>query len=193
MKKKLYAMVRTSVTNTTHADLGHERRVDQESQLKMAHAKKKWLIDYQVEREKKREYVLQHVAANGLDVGKLQQKIQASKNAIIPSLDDIDMTELTNLVDELRHEDELLAQENLDQIDSNKTGGSGGDNSDTTSSIALFDKLQEKEDKELDDSVSSVRSSNSFRSMSTRKSKLTVLNQKAYSQIYVTDVYQLIT
>jgi hypothetical protein len=29
--------------------------------------------------------------------------------------------------------------------------------------------------------------------MSTRKAKLTVLNQKAYSQIYVQDVYQLIT
>ena len=55
--------------------------------------------------------------------------------------------------------------------------------------MALFDKLQEKEDKELDDSVSSVRSSNSFRSMSTRKGKLTVLNKKAYSQIYVADVY----
>lgn len=61
------------------------------------------------------------------------------------------------------------------------------------SAVALFDKLQEKEDKELDDSVSSVRSSNSFRSMNTRKSKLTVLNKKAYAQIYVADVYQLIT
>ena len=59
--------------------------------------------------------------------------------------------------------------------------------------MALFDKLQEKEDKELDDSVSSVRSSNSFRSMSTRKANLTVLNKKAYAQIYVADVYQLIT
>ena len=59
--------------------------------------------------------------------------------------------------------------------------------------MALFDKLPEKEDKELDDSVSSVRSSNSFRSMSTRKAKLTILNKKAYSQIYVADVYQLIT
>lgn len=51
----------------------------------------------------------------------------------------------------------------------------------------------EKEDKELDDSVSSVRSSNSFRSMSTKKSKLTVLNKKAYAQLYVSEVYQLIT
>jgi len=53
--------------------------------------------------------------------------------------------------------------------------------------------LNAKEDKELDDSVSSVMSSNSFRSVSTRKAKTTILNQKAYSQIYVSDVYQLIT
>lgn len=82
------------------------------------------------------------------------------------------------------------------QIDSSgKTGenGGSGDNSDTKSNQALFDKLQAKEDQELDDSVSSVRSSNSFRSFSTRKAKLTVLNQKACAQIYVSDVYQLIT
>jgi len=47
---------------------------------------------------------------------------------------------------------------------------------DTKSHLALFDKLQEKEDKELDDAASSVRSSNSFRSVSTRKAKLTLLN-----------------
>jgi hypothetical protein len=57
----------------------------------------------------------------------------------------------------------------------------------------LFDKLQAKEDQELDDSVSSVLSSNSFRSVTTRKAKLTQLNQKAHAQIYVQDVYQLIT
>lgn len=112
--KNLYAMVKTSVSNTTHADLGHERKVNQDAQLKMAHAKQKWLIEYQVEREKKREYVRQHVAAHGLDAGKLQQKIQESKGSIIPSLDDIDMTELANLVDELRHEDEMLAQQTPD-------------------------------------------------------------------------------
>lgn len=55
------------------------------------------------------------------------------------------------------------------------------DSTSVNSQIALFDKLMEKEDKELDDSVSSVRSSNSFRSMSTRKSKLTLLNKKAYA------------
>lgn len=61
------------------------------------------------------------------------------------------------------------------------------DNSDAKSAIALFDKLQEKEDQELDDSVSSVQSSNSFRTASTRKAKLTLLNQKAYAQIYVAE------
>ena len=105
------------------------------------------------------------------------------------------MTELQNLVEELQQEENMHFANDGDekpQIDSSKNGGSG-DNSDATSAIALFDKLQAKEDKELDDSVSSVRSSNSFRSMNTRKAKLTVLNQKAYAQIYVTDVYQLIT
>jgi hypothetical protein len=105
------------------------------------------------------------------------------------------MTELQNLVEELQQEENMQFANDGDekpQIDSSKNGGSG-DNSDATSAIALFDKLQAKEDKELDDSVSSVRSSNSFRSMNTRKAKLTVLNQKAYAQIYVTDVYQLIT
>jgi hypothetical protein len=37
----------------------------------MANAKKKWLIDYQQEREKKREYVKQNVIAQNLDVGNL--------------------------------------------------------------------------------------------------------------------------
>ena len=50
-----------------------------------------------------------------------------------------------------------------------------------SSAVALFDKMQEKEDKELDESVSSVTSSNSFRSMTTRKAKLTELNKKAYA------------
>ena len=55
------------------------------------------------------------------------------------------------------------------------------DDIDNKSTLALFDKLQAREDKELDDSVSSVLSSNSFRSQTTRKAKLTLLNQKAYS------------
>jgi hypothetical protein len=106
------------------------------------------------------------------------------------------MVELQNIVDELQHEENINLEENKDeekQIDSSENNGGSGSKeteiSDVSSAVALFDKLQEKEDKELDDSVSSVRSSNSFRSMSTRKSKLTVLNKKAYAQIYVADVY----
>lgn len=96
------------------------------------------------------------------------------------------MTELTNIVDEMQHEQNVKVDgQGEGQIDSGKANGGSGDNSDATSAAALFDKLQAKEDDELSDSVSSVRSSNSFRSMSTRKAKLTVLNQKAYSQIYV--------
>ena len=102
------------------------------------------------------------------------------------------MDELKNIVEEMVEEDRINfeAKEDEDgQIDSSKNNngenGGSGDNSDVKSSMALFDKLQEKEDKELDDSVSSVMSSKSFRSVSTRKAKLTVLNQKAYSQIYV--------
>ena len=77
--------------------------------------------------------------------------------------------------------------EEEEQIDSSKKNGGSGEYNDNQSSLALFDKLQQKEDQELDDSVSSVMSSNSFRSVSTRKLKLTVLNQKAYSQIYVAE------
>jgi len=103
-------------------------------------------------------------------------------------MDDFSMTEITNMVDELKHELNIGEEEGADmQIEEKK------ESDDNQSALALFDKLQIKEDKELDDSVSSVISSNSFRSVSTRKLKLTVLNQKAYSQIYVQDVYQLIT
>lgn len=101
------------------------------------------------------------------------------------------MNELKNLVEELQHEHNLKEENDEGQIDSSTktTGenGGSGDNSDTRSAMALFDKLQAKEDQELDDSVSSVRSSNSFRSVSTRKAKLTLLNKKAYSQIYVSE------
>ena len=82
-------------------------------------------------------------------------------------------------------------QEEEGQIDSSskKKGqnGGSGDNTDVQSSHALFDKLNAKEDFELDSSVSSVVSSNSFRSMSTRRAKLTLLNQKAYTQIHVSE------
>ena len=57
MKKKLRDIIRTTLTEASPKDIAHENRVDQESQLKMANAKKKWLIDYQAEREKKNEYI----------------------------------------------------------------------------------------------------------------------------------------
>lgn len=44
--------------------------------VKVANAKKAWLMDYQEEREKKREYIRQHVTAQGLDEGKLLKKMQ---------------------------------------------------------------------------------------------------------------------
>ena len=196
MLKSLSNMVKTTLTEATPQDLKHKDGSDFESSLKMAAAKKRWVVDYQAEREKKTEYVRQQVIAQGLDVAELTRKLQtvndAAKNAIIPRLDDVTMTELTNLVDEMQHEQaQKLENAGEGEIDSstkaNGENGGSGDNSDAQSAVALFDKLQAKEDKELDDSVSSVRSSNSFRSMSTRKAKLTVLNQKAYSQIYVAE------
>jgi len=146
----------------------------------MANAKKRWLIDYQLEREKKRLYIRQNVVAQGLDESKLLQKIQQAKGTIIPSLDDCTFDEIANFIEELQHEQDVKKEEEEGQIDSSTkpkaANGGSGDNSDVKSSHALFDKLQTKEDFELDSSVSSVRSSNSFRSLSTRRAKLTVLN-----------------
>lgn len=105
--------------------------------------------------------------------------MQDQKDALIPSLDDYNMTELMNLVDELAHEDKKLTEENEEKKQAEgeiDTSGKKKDD-DIQSHQALFDNLQAKEDQELDDSVSSVRSSNSFRSVSTRKVKAkTVLN-----------------
>lgn len=96
---------------------------------------------------------------------------------MIPSVDDYDMTELKNLVEELQQESQQEEEEGTIDSSSKPKGGDNGEYSDMNkSTLALFDKLQAKEDKELDDSVSSVRSSNSFRSVPTRKGKLTVLN-----------------
>lgn len=43
----------------------------------MANAKKVWLLEYQVEREKKKEFIKEHVLAQGLDEAKLLEKMQA--------------------------------------------------------------------------------------------------------------------
>ena len=185
--KRLYNSLRTTVTQATNEDIVHEDQTKEKSNLKMIEAKKRWLMDYQAEREKKRDHVRRNVVALGLDDSKIVQKIKEMKGTLIPSLDDIDMTELQNIVEE------LVQEENMDgdKLEEQKAGDNGGsgENYDVTSNQALFDRLQVKEDKELDDSVSSVRSSNSFRSMSTRKSKLTILNQKPFSQIYVSEVF----
>ena len=63
MHKKLYGLVRTTMTSTTPRDLKHEKEVNLECCNKMAIAKKKWILDYQRQREKKREYIRQHVTA----------------------------------------------------------------------------------------------------------------------------------
>lgn len=202
---KFITFLRNQATGSTPQDQEHARIVEQESQLRMAQAKKRWLIDYQQEREKKLLYIKEHLLAQNLEMSALADKIHAAKDKnVVANVDDIDMTELQNMIDEVSHEANVKAEELQkkleDQIDSKKdntsTEGDKEEVSDSTSNnsmIALFDKLMEKEDKELDDSVSSVRSSNSFRSMSTRKSKLTLLNKKAYAQIHVSDVFQLIT
>ena len=46
MKKKLFNIVRTTLTDTTGQDIQHETKTDRESQLKMANAKKVWLLEY---------------------------------------------------------------------------------------------------------------------------------------------------
>ena len=194
MKKKIVDMVKTTFTDINAGELKHRAAADRDGALKMAAAKQKWVVEYQGEREKKREYVRQHVLAAGLEVAdlwsKLQEASETARDAVVAGLDDVTMTELTNVVDEMAHEEQQKREaEEADaaagQIDS--SAEKAVDNSDAQSALALFDKLQAKEDQELDDSVSSVRSSNSFRSMGTRKAKLTVLNQKAYSQIYVAE------
>ena len=189
MRKRFAHLMKTTFTDVDPEDLKHEQDLNKSAQILMANAKKKWLIDYQAEREQKREYVRLNVLSLGIDIEKLLKKFQAAKpDMIIPSMDDFNMTELTNLIDELKHEENIKEDDSDDkQIEEKKSGEKGGsaDDSDNKSALALFDKLQAKEDKDLDDSVSSVLSSNSFRSVTTRKLKLTELNQKAFAQIYV--------
>ena len=79
MKKKISNIFRTTFGEETGQDIKHELKVDRDSQLKMANAKKTWLIEYQDEREKKREYIRQKVSAEGLDESKLLSKLQESK------------------------------------------------------------------------------------------------------------------
>ena len=79
MKQRLFNIIRTTMTSDTKVDIRHEGRTDKETQLKMANAKKTWLIEYQMEREAKREYIRKNVTAAGLDEAKLLQKMQDQK------------------------------------------------------------------------------------------------------------------
>lgn len=80
MKKKISNIFRQTFTDTDGQDIKHEATVDAESQIKMAHAKKSWLMDYQEEREKKREYIRQNVLAQGLEECHLLKKMQDAKS-----------------------------------------------------------------------------------------------------------------
>jgi hypothetical protein len=71
---------------------------------------------------------------------------------IIPSIDDFTLTELTNLVDELAHEENLQKEqenEGMEMIDSatkpnsGTANGGSGEVFENQSALALFDKLQE--------------------------------------------------
>ena len=46
MHKKLYGLVRTTVTSTTTKDIVHEKEVQNEINQKMVQAKKKWIMEY---------------------------------------------------------------------------------------------------------------------------------------------------
>jgi len=151
-KQKIFNVMRTALTETTSKDINHEVMVEKEANIKMANAKKKWLIEYQAEREKKREYIRENVSAKGLDSSKLLQKLQKAKDMIIPSIDDFTLTELTNLVDELAHEENLQKEqenEGMEMIDSatkpnsGTANGGSGEVFENQSALALFDKLQE--------------------------------------------------
>lgn len=41
----------------------HEKKVEHNVQLQIAKAKQKWIVEYQNEREKKREYIKKHLLA----------------------------------------------------------------------------------------------------------------------------------
>jgi len=47
-------------------------------------------------------------------VGKLQKKLVEHKNSIIPSLDDVTIVELENIVSELAHEEQLRIEKELE-------------------------------------------------------------------------------
>jgi hypothetical protein len=80
MKKKLFNIVRTTLGDATDQDIRHEANSDKMASLLMANAKKRWLIDYQQDREKKREYIKQNLIAEGIDVELLLKKLEETKS-----------------------------------------------------------------------------------------------------------------
>ena len=61
--KKFMDIVKFTVGTVPPADFDHETDIEKEASLKMAIAKKKWVLDYQEDRDKKNQYVKQHVLA----------------------------------------------------------------------------------------------------------------------------------
>ena len=57
-------------TGIYHDNL-HKANTHREAAVKMAHASKKWLIDYQKDREDKQNYIRQHLLAQNLEMGML--------------------------------------------------------------------------------------------------------------------------
>ena len=110
-------------------------------------------MDYQAEREAKREYIRKNYVAQGFDTSKLSNKMQEargkfkyhdhSESALFPNLDDFTMTELMNLVDELTHEEQqkVMAEEGFDEKQEGEIDTSGKNDDDNKSHLALFDKL----------------------------------------------------
>ena len=68
-------MLRTTLTDETPADITHKNMTDKEAAKLMAAAKKTWLLDYQMEREVKRDFIRKNVLAQGIDLSKLLQRM----------------------------------------------------------------------------------------------------------------------
>lgn len=115
---KFINFIRNQASGTTPHDQEHARIVDQEASLKMAQAKKRWLIDYQQDRDKKLLYIKQHLLAQNLDMSALAEKISAAKEkTVLANVDDIDLTELQNMIDEVSHEANVKAEELQKKLD----------------------------------------------------------------------------
>ena len=64
MHKKLYERVKSTVMHKGKSkEISHETEVNRDRLSRGVNSKKKWLLDYQAERDKKRQYIRQHVTA----------------------------------------------------------------------------------------------------------------------------------